>query len=169
MAPPPASPFKLPKSGGEIAPSILLSKKTDGTLEAPRGVRQMIGVPQSSADRCATAWVSRKSKLFYGFTVNCPPCPPSLTPLGIRGGGAINLPSLPDSETMSVQSVACSIKWPLITPPPLDFKLSAISGPVGSLALVSRAKGQIISECALEILDFPKIPRKIWQISALES
>ena len=31
------------------------------------------------------------------------------------------------------------------------------------------AKGQIISECPLEILDFPKIPRKIWQISALES
>ena len=31
------------------------------------------------------------------------------------------------------------------------------------------AKGQIISECPLEILDFPKIPPKIWQISALES
>ena len=31
------------------------------------------------------------------------------------------------------------------------------------------SKGQIISECPLEILDFPKIPRKIWQISALES
>ena len=30
-------------------------------------------------------------------------------------------------------------------------------------------KGQIISECPLEILDFPKIPWKIWQISALES
>ena len=30
-------------------------------------------------------------------------------------------------------------------------------------------KGQIISECPLEISDFPKIPRKIWQISALES
>ena len=30
-------------------------------------------------------------------------------------------------------------------------------------------KGQIISECPFEILDFPKIPRKIWQISALES
>ena len=30
-------------------------------------------------------------------------------------------------------------------------------------------KGQIISECPLEILDFPKIHRKIWQISALES
>ena len=38
---------------------------------------------------------------------------------------------------------------------------ASISGPVGSLALVSRAKGQIISECPLEILDFPKIPRKI--------
>ena len=46
---------------------------------------------------------------------------------------------------------------------------ASISGPVGSLALVSRAKGQIISECALEILDFPKIPRKIWQIFAQES
>ena len=34
-----------------------------------RGVRQMIGVPQSGADRSATAWESRKSKLFYGFTV----------------------------------------------------------------------------------------------------
>ena len=30
-------------------------------------------------------------------------------------------------------------------------------------------KGQIISECPFEILDFPKIPLKIWQISALES
>ena len=30
-------------------------------------------------------------------------------------------------------------------------------------------KGQLISECPFEILDFPKIPRKIWQISALES
>ena len=27
----------------------------------------------------------------------------------------------------------------------------------------------MISECPLEILDFPKIPRKLWQISALES
>ena len=26
-----------------------------GTLEAPRGVRQMNGVPQSGADQCATA------------------------------------------------------------------------------------------------------------------
>ena len=33
----------------------------------------------------------------------------------------------------------------------------------------SSGKGQIISECPLEILDFPKIPPKIWQISALES
>ena len=130
----------------------------------PRGVRQMIGVPQSGADRCATAWVSRKSKLFYGFTVNCPPCPPSLTPLGIGRGGGNQSP-----QFARFRNNASSIKWPLITPPPLDFKLSAISGPVGSLALVSRAKGQIISECALEILDFPKIPRKIWQISALES
>ena len=32
-----------------------------------------------------------------------------------------------------------------------------------------QTKGQIISECPFEILDFPKIPRKIWQISALES
>ena len=31
------------------------------------------------------------------------------------------------------------------------------------------AKGQLISECPFEILDFQKIPRKIWQISALES
>ena len=30
-------------------------------------------------------------------------------------------------------------------------------------------KGQLISECPFEILDFPKIPRKIGQISALES
>ena len=30
-------------------------------------------------------------------------------------------------------------------------------------------KGQLISECPFEILDFPKIPPKIWQISALES
>ena len=30
-------------------------------------------------------------------------------------------------------------------------------------------KGQIISECPLEILDFPNILHKIWQISALES
>ena len=36
--------------------------------------------------------------------------------------------------------------------------------------LVSKSpKGQIISECPFEILDFPKIPPKIWQISALES
>ena len=35
--------------------------------------------------------------------------------------------------------------------------------------MYKQAKGQIISECPLEILDFPKIPRKIWQISALES
>ena len=35
----------------------------------PRSVRQMIGAPQSGADRSATAWESRKSKLFYGFTV----------------------------------------------------------------------------------------------------
>ena len=31
------------------------------------------------------------------------------------------------------------------------------------------AKGQLISECPFEILDFPKIPRNIRQISALES
>ena len=30
-------------------------------------------------------------------------------------------------------------------------------------------KGQLMSECPFEILDFPKIPQKIWQISALES
>ena len=30
-------------------------------------------------------------------------------------------------------------------------------------------KGQTISECPLEILDFPKIPPKIWQISAQET
>ena len=30
-------------------------------------------------------------------------------------------------------------------------------------------KGQLISECPFEILDFPKIPPKNWQISALES
>ena len=34
---------------------------------------------------------------------------------------------------------------------------------------ISYVKGQIILECPLEILDFPKIPPKIWQISALES
>ena len=35
----------------------------------PRNVRQMIGVPQNGADWSATAWESRKNKLFYGFTV----------------------------------------------------------------------------------------------------
>ena len=35
--------------------------------------------------------------------------------------------------------------------------------------LIVNVKGQIISECPLEIFDFPKIPRKIWQISALAS
>ena len=34
---------------------------------------------------------------------------------------------------------------------------------------LSSAKGQIILECPFEILDFPKIPRKVLQISALES
>ena len=31
------------------------------------------------------------------------------------------------------------------------------------------SKGQLISECLFDILDFPKKQRKIWQISALES
>ena len=31
------------------------------------------------------------------------------------------------------------------------------------------AKGQLISECLLGVIDFPKNQRKIWQISALES
>ena len=43
--------------------SIILNEKSGGTLEAPRGVHQMIGVLQSSADQCATAWESRKSLL----------------------------------------------------------------------------------------------------------
>ena len=30
-------------------------------------------------------------------------------------------------------------------------------------------KGQLISECLLSVLDFPKNQRKFWQISALES
>ena len=30
-------------------------------------------------------------------------------------------------------------------------------------------KGQLISECLLGVIDFPKNQRKIWQISALES
>ena len=30
-------------------------------------------------------------------------------------------------------------------------------------------KGQLISECLLGVIDFPKKQRKIWQISALES
>ena len=30
-------------------------------------------------------------------------------------------------------------------------------------------KGQIISECLFDVLDFPKNQRKIWQISALVS
>ena len=35
--------------------SIFLSEKSEGTLEATRGVRQMNGVPRSGADRYATA------------------------------------------------------------------------------------------------------------------
>ena len=31
------------------------------------------------------------------------------------------------------------------------------------------AKGQLISECLFDVLNFPKKQRKIWQISALES
>ena len=34
---------------------------------------------------------------------------------------------------------------------------------------VSITKGQLISECLLGVIDFPKNQRKIWQISALES
>ena len=33
----------------------------------------------------------------------------------------------------------------------------------------SKIKGQLISECLFDVLDFPKNQRKIWQISALES
>ena len=33
----------------------------------------------------------------------------------------------------------------------------------------AKAKGQLISECLLGVIDFPKNQQKIWQISALES
>ena len=51
------------------------------------------------------------------------------------------------------------------TPFGIDLICKPIFGPAQKIL----TKGQIISECPLEILDFPKIPRKIWQISALES
>ena len=40
-----------------------------GTLEAPRGVRQMNGVPQSGADRCTTAESSVRANWSNRFTV----------------------------------------------------------------------------------------------------
>ena len=41
-----------------------------GTLEAPRGVRQMNGVPQSGADRSATAESRVRANCSNRFTVN---------------------------------------------------------------------------------------------------
>ena len=38
-------------------------KKAVVHLKRRKGVRQMIGAPQSGADRCATAWELRKSLL----------------------------------------------------------------------------------------------------------
>ena len=38
-----------------------------------------------------------------------------------------------------------------------------------SQASLKNPKGQLISECLLGVIDFPKNQRKIWQISALES
>ena len=40
-----------------------------GTLEAPRGVRQMNGAPQSSADWCATPESCVRANWSNGFTV----------------------------------------------------------------------------------------------------
>ena len=40
-----------------------------GTLEAPHGVRQMNGVPQSGADRCATAESLVRAYCSNEFTV----------------------------------------------------------------------------------------------------
>ena len=44
-----------------------------GTLEAPRGVRQMNGVPQSGADRSATAESRLRTYWSNRFTVNYVP------------------------------------------------------------------------------------------------
>ena len=45
----------------------------------------------------------------------------------------------------------------------LQFHLPVLQVPF------SGAKGQLISECLLGVIDFPKNQQKSWQISALES